>query len=192
MNWLFWLELLTGQVSIGNEYWSVISSIHVIIENEGPCICSRRASLLVFRWLFAALFKPPLLSVKNYKLLRINEMSWSSGMYIKGRITLIFRRARASLLTETSFKGLFCFPYIGFSTTRSFAFEPINKVGLFVSRRFIFYMYKSVTKFIDGLESRRYTERFVDALNSFRDTCTICDCHQSTAFICSILLIDFF
>ena len=72
----------------------------------------------------------------------------------------MFRGAGASVLTETSFNMFNMFKGLlstGFSTTRSFVLEPISKVGLFVSRRFIFYMYKSVSKLADRLESIRYS-----------------------------------
>ena len=44
MTWWYWLELLTGHVSIGKEYWSVIGSRHVKVGNAGPRDCSRRVS----------------------------------------------------------------------------------------------------------------------------------------------------
>ena len=79
----------------------------------------------------------------------------------------MFQGAGASVLTETNFKGLLGFPYIGFSTTSSFTLEPINKVEFLVSRQFIFYMHMSITKLINGVESSRYTVQFVDVFLLF-------------------------
>ena len=86
MNWWYWLELLTGQVSIGKEYWSMIGPMHVIIKNEGPRVFFKDGFLHTS-------FKPPFLSVKNNKILRINEMSWFSGMFINVGVRFMFRGA---------------------------------------------------------------------------------------------------
>ena len=69
----YWLELLTGHVSIGKEYWSVIGSRHVIVGNAGPCVCSRRVSPNVPRMTSDQSIPP--IHLCSY-LKKSNEIGW--------------------------------------------------------------------------------------------------------------------
>ena len=102
----------------------------------------------------------------------------------------MIRGAGASMLTKACFNGLFSLTNISFSTIRSFTFEPINKIGLFVSGWLVFHMDKSTAELVDWLEGSRNTIEFVSLFNSFRDTSRIWDGHQSPAFIWFRVLVD--
>ena len=69
----YWLELLTGHVSIGKEYWSVIGSRHVIVGNAGPRVCSRRVSPNVPRMTSDQSIPP--IHLCSY-LKKSNEIGW--------------------------------------------------------------------------------------------------------------------
>ena len=69
----YWLELLTGHVSVGKEYWSVIGSRHVIVGNAGPCVCSRRVSPNVPRMTSGQSIPP--IHLCSY-LKKSNEIGW--------------------------------------------------------------------------------------------------------------------
>ena len=63
----------------------------------------------------------------------------------------MFWGAGASVLAKPSFRDYLVSP-IGFITIRSFTLE-LNKIGLFVSRSFVFYMYKSTAESVDGFNT---------------------------------------
>ena len=98
---------MTGQVSSGKEYWSVIGPRRVTTEMWGPALVQGGLFHSLLNDFSNSSLKPPFLSIKNYNILRINLMSRCFSVFKDCRVCLVLLEVGASVLIETDFQRLF-------------------------------------------------------------------------------------
>ena len=154
--WWYWLMEMTGQVSIGKEYWSVIGPKRVTQKSEAPALVQGWAFLLAPKWLLELLAWTTVLSDLG---LSHPPYQFDVQMFCVQRKQSLLGTPRrwASVLIETGFERLFSLSNVGFWTIRTFKLKSIDEVGLLVSSWLIFNVNKSSAKFVHWFKASRYT-----------------------------------